>query len=78
MARRQYGHEHSWHISAHTTDQVGKKVRVLLGCNCGATDVIRPHAGKKHDPTFFAKLATYSHVCCQGPLPEDKPQETAA
>lgn len=78
MAKRVYGHDHVFGIGAHTVTQVGKAVRILLTCKCGKSEVIRPHQGRKRDPEFFAKLATLEHKCCQGPLPQDTPEEKAA
>lgn len=78
MTARNFAHDHVMGIGAHTVTKVGKEVRVLLTCKCGKTEVIRPHQGRKRDPDFFARLATYEHKCCRGPLPQDKPEENAA
>ena len=73
---RQAGHKHELRIVAHTTDQVGKAVRVLLGCTCSKTEVIRPHQGRKSDPAFYETLAGFKHLCCDE-LPS-LPNEEAA
>lgn len=58
------GHKHAYRIVAHTTDRKGKDVRVLIGCKCSDTDVLKPHQGKKTDPDFEAKVKAFPHLCC--------------
>lgn len=61
---RPTGHTHHMRIVAHTLNTTSKDRRVLLGCTCAKTEVLKPNQAMKEDTKFAESLRGKLHLCC--------------